>query len=264
MPREVRRVREMVTRLVDRVGHVDPSAGGSPTTVVISGHLPHVGGCHVDRSNVVLQRLVASAQNTSISVPGASSRYKCSDGRVGFSARSNAGAWHTIQGRMGACTRVPPTKMGSPFQRKCVQEHLLNAAAGQPCGVIGLDSAHAQKNLQACEHGVTEDAHPIPNRWPTETYSFGTLAQSISKIFPEAVRSFAELSSPIQVAFPQLAGDRQRQIREGHVARQIRQACFWPAGRRRHNIQLRVPTTEIPIDGTASRCSVALRESGEV
>ena len=51
MPREVRRVRDMFMRLVDRVGHVRPQRRrdpqrNSPAAVVISEHSPHVGGCH--------------------------------------------------------------------------------------------------------------------------------------------------------------------------------------------------------------------------
>ena len=60
MPREVRRVRDMVMRLVDRVGHVDHSAGVIPREIRRQQwsflNIPLMWAAATgDRSNVVLQ-----------------------------------------------------------------------------------------------------------------------------------------------------------------------------------------------------------------
>ena len=62
-----------------------------------------------------------------------------------------------------------PTTMGSSFQR--AQECLLNEAAAHDTRVTGLESAYVQVILQACEHGITEDAHQIPHRRPIASTS---------------------------------------------------------------------------------------------
>ena len=77
MPGGVRRVRDMVMCLVDRVGHVDHSAGVIPREIRRQQwsflNIPLMWAAATgDRSNVVLQWLAASARNTSVPVCGAS------------------------------------------------------------------------------------------------------------------------------------------------------------------------------------------------
>ena len=177
MPREVRRARDMVMRLVERVGHVDLSAGVIPGEIrrqqwSFLNILLMWAAATGDRSNVVLHWLAASAQNTSVPVCGASlpgneavmTGWDSLHGAMqvlGIRSRKGLAEWVHAQG-------FPQPRWRAHFSGRA-QERLLNAAAAHDARATVLESAYVQVILHACDHGITEDAHPIPHRRPIET-----------------------------------------------------------------------------------------------
>ena len=116
-----RRVRDMVMRLVDRVGHVDHSTGVIPREIRQQQWLflnisPSCG--RLPRG----QWLVASARPSD---------------RVGFSSRSNAGVG--LRSREGVAEKVSP-RWEAHFSGRA-QERLLNAAVAHDARDTGSESA---------------------------------------------------------------------------------------------------------------------------
>ena len=132
---------------------------------------------------------------------------------LGIRSREGLAEWVHAPG-------FPQPRWGAHFSGRA-QERLLNAAAAHDARVTGLESAYVHVILQACEHGITEDAHPIPHRRPIETHLLSERRwvghNQFRRCVPEAVRSSEKLSSPVQRAFAKCFSSC--------IARTVRRCC---------------------------------------